>query len=199
MKTICIFGDSIVWGAEDKEKGGWINRLKLDFAKKEQDYEVEVYNLGISGDNTKDLLQRFLPEAKARVPNIIIFAVGINDSANEDSKQRTSLRKFEENLVKLIKEAKTFTNKIIFLGLTSVDDSKTTPVAWNKSLHYITKSAEQYNNIMKKAAKENKVLYLDLFGLLTKTDLEDGLHPNSKGHQKIFLKVRSLLLNNKLL
>ena len=47
--TICIFGDSITWGAYDPEQGGWATRLRNYFEK--QDNDVDVYNLGISGDN----------------------------------------------------------------------------------------------------------------------------------------------------
>ena len=34
-KTICVFGDSISWGAWDMEKGGWVNRLWLFLAERE--------------------------------------------------------------------------------------------------------------------------------------------------------------------
>ncbi len=46
---------------------------------------------------------------------------------------------------------------------------------------------------------KEKVNYLKMPDLLDKEDLEDGLHPNSKGHQKLFLKVKDFLLKNKLL
>jgi lysophospholipase L1-like esterase len=55
IETICVFGDSITWGAYDPERGGWVNRLRNDLEKK----EIESYNLGISGDTTADLLKRF--------------------------------------------------------------------------------------------------------------------------------------------
>ena len=33
--------------------------------------------------------------------------------------------------------------------------------------------------------------------LLNESDLEDGLHPNSIGHEKIFLRVKDFLAKNK--
>ena len=46
--TICVFGDSITWGASDYEKGGWVERLKTYLMKNKND--VDVYNLGVSGE-----------------------------------------------------------------------------------------------------------------------------------------------------
>ncbi|MDO8436493.1 MAG: SGNH/GDSL hydrolase family protein [bacterium] len=51
--NICIFGDSITWGAYDPQNGGWVNRLRNYFEV--QDEDIDVYNLGISGDSTTDL------------------------------------------------------------------------------------------------------------------------------------------------
>ena len=44
--TICIFGDSIAWGASDEEKSGWADRLKAFFFNEDSLF-AKVYNLGI--------------------------------------------------------------------------------------------------------------------------------------------------------
>jgi len=54
---ICVFGASIAWGAWDPDGGGWVTRLRRYFEI--NDYDIEVYNLGVSGNTTKDLLKRF--------------------------------------------------------------------------------------------------------------------------------------------
>ena len=61
-KIINIFGDSIAWGAYD-EMGGWANRLKQYFSEDKENY-IEVYNLGVSGDNSEKLLKRFFVEKR---------------------------------------------------------------------------------------------------------------------------------------
>ena len=63
--NVLIFGDSITWGAYDPEQGGWATRLRNYFEEKDND--IDVYNLGISGDTTADLLERIEIEAKSRV------------------------------------------------------------------------------------------------------------------------------------
>lgn len=55
---ICVFGDSITWGAWDIEKGGWVQRLR-NFVESSSEEYIEIYNLGVSGDNTEDLLEIF--------------------------------------------------------------------------------------------------------------------------------------------
>ena len=60
---ICIFGDSVTWGAYDPEQGGWATRLRNYFEAQENN--IDVYNLGISGDATADLLKRIEVEAKS--------------------------------------------------------------------------------------------------------------------------------------
>lgn len=198
-KYICVFGASITWGAWDSEKGGWVNRLRLSI-ESEND-ETFMYNLGISGDTTKELLKRFDAEAKAREPNLVIIAIGNNDSVYVKPKKRhmVPIKQFEANLGKLIKKSKKFTNKIVLLGCTSVDESKTTPVPWQAEFHYTNKSLKQYNEKIKAVAIKNNCYYLGLFDLLHDEDLEDGLHPNGKGHEKLFIAVKEFLAKNNLI
>lgn len=195
-KTICIFGNSITWGAWDKEKGGWVNRLRLFF---DENYdEVWVYNLGISGDNSRGLLKRIEIECEARNPAIILVSIGENDSA-KNSGVYVPIVEFKENLTRIIKVAKRFTKNIIFLGTTRVDETKTCPVSWDKTVSYTNKDYEEYDEAIKKVSEKEKVNYLKLSDLLNKDDLEDGLHPNVRGHQKLFLKVKDFILDRKLI
>ena len=75
---IGIWGDSITSGANDYEKGGWINMLNLS-SKNNKEYTI-IYNLGIEGDTSENLIKRFEVECKARKINVVLFAIGINDS-----------------------------------------------------------------------------------------------------------------------
>jgi lysophospholipase L1-like esterase len=183
--TICIFGDSIVWGASDCEKGGWADCLKNHL----MDDDIDVYNLGISGDTTEDLLKRFDTEAGARNPDIIIFAIGINDSLSLD---KEGLIKFQKNISTLVNKARKFTNKIIFIGLTNVDESRTTPYLSEETGEaYNNQSIGEYDEIIKSFCEENNLTFVDVLGLLINDDdLCDGLHPGSIGHQKLFEAIK---------
>jgi len=203
---ILIFGDSIAYGAWDKE-GGWVQRLRKFLDEKnltDSDFYCLVYNLGVSGNTINDLIERFEFETKQRLKEseetIIIFAIGINDSyfVHSENNNRVPINKFKENIQKLIKSAKKFSSKIIFVGLTPVDETKTTPIPWDADKSYKNEYIEKYNKVIKKVCEENEILFIEIFEdwmkLNYKNLLEDGLHPNSEGHKKIFESVKEFLI-----
>ncbi len=197
-KTICIFGDSITWGAYDPKNGGWVTLLRNNLEPK----DGSVYNCGISGDNTDDLLKRFKVEAKARKPEVVIFAVGINDSQYTNSRENSRVPKarFIANLHTLIEQAKELTNSILFVGLTNVEESKLMPIPWSsKDKNYDNANASLYNSFIEEVCKDYDLPFLNILDLLGIKDLHDGLHPNSNGHQKIFERVKEFLLENKII
>jgi len=190
-------------------EGGWADQLKVFCMKRElenPEFDYSVYNLGISGDNTDDLLERFEFETKQRLHKedeiIFIFAIGINDSCFVKSKNifLTTENNFKKNIQKLIEIAKKYSSKIIFVGLTPVEENKTNPISWSiTGESYKNKYIKRYDNIIKFICEENKIYFVDIFDEFNKIDykrlLEDGLHPNSKGHQKMFEVVRDFLMN----
>lgn len=107
---ILVFGDSIVWGAWDSQ-GGWVARLKKYTDKQaiegKEDYD-SIYLLGISGDNSDDLLKRFEGELMSRLDDEssihIVIAIGVNDSQCELSsgENRISLEKYVKNLSEMV-------------------------------------------------------------------------------------------------
>jgi lysophospholipase L1-like esterase len=198
-KRICVFGDSIALGACDHEGGGWVARLRKYLEINGYDYDV--YNLGISGDTTDDLLERFGAEAGAREPEIIIFAIGVNDSSYRQplNGSYVPLNKFKANLEILKQKANKFTNKVIFVGITKVDENKTAPIPWNIDANYRNKDIKEYNQAIKEFCEKNNLLFTPIYDLLDKEDLEDGLHPNSEGHEKIFQRVKDFLIKNKII
>ena len=58
-KDVFVFGDSLVYGNNDYEKGGWVNRLRLKLEGIDPNKNSYVFNLGIPGNNTNDLVKRF--------------------------------------------------------------------------------------------------------------------------------------------
>jgi len=211
MARILIFGDSITWGYHDKE-GGWVQRLRNFLYEKmllDSDFDYPIYNLGISGDTTEDVLERFEFETKQRRKEnekvIIIFGIGVNDSQFFINKKELRIppEKTKENIQKLIKLSKKFTEKIIFVGLTPVDESKVIPVPWRTEISYKNEYIQEYNEIIKFICKENKINFIEIFEKWTKFNykklLEDGAHPNSEGHEKIFEVVKEFLIKNKII
>ncbi len=190
--NICIFGDSIVWGAYDPENGGWATMLKNYYEEKDG---RNVYALGICGDTTEGLLKRLELEAFMRQPNLIIFAIGINDSQFLKKEKRTqiSLDRFKSNLEELFNIANKFTDKVVFIGTTNVDDSRFTMASYIEDHLYKSEIVKDYNNAIKDFSESKNAPFINVFDLLSKEDLEDGLHPNSQGHRKLFNKIKEFV------
>lgn len=202
MNTICIFGDSIVYGESDVLSGGWATLLKRYIEENTAEDWINIYNLGISGDTTTGLLKRFKMEAEVRAPDLIMFGIGINDSVYRGllDNNETPREEFNDNLKILIKKARVFTNNIIFVGLTKVEESKVQPLsdsATGKS--YSNVLIQKYNSDIKSLCEKENLYFIEIFSLLENEDLHDGLHPNAQGHQKIFESVRDFLTANKIL
>lgn len=180
-----VWGDSVSTGFKDNEMGGWVDRLKIYFMNSEV-YSA-VYNCGINGDTSKWLLERFPIEAKSRGIKVVVFAIGKNDSAEVYNIDEST---FEKNLDKLITEAKKFTEKIIFIGLGNIDESKTNPFPKGRLPYYYNKKNIKYNSVIKRVCEKTDCKFISLYGELdVGEDLFDGVHPNARGHEKIFRKV----------
>ncbi len=211
MSQILIFGDSITYGAWDKE-GGWAQRLRKYIDEKiaiDPNYYHLVYNLGISGNTSDDLLKRFENECKyikkeeGREELVIIIAIGENDSQIKNGKVKVEMKQFEKNLEKLYGLAKKFTDKVFFVGLCPADESKSDPIPWDTSKSYKNDSIAQYNEAIRKFCEKNNSGFIDVFNNLFKKDykelLDDGVHPNTEGHQQIFEIIKTYLIEKKII
>jgi len=201
-----IFGDSITWGIGDDKKGGWVERLKLEILKK----GFTVYNCGIGGDTTKEIKERILTEFKSRTsfnPDgkvKVIISIGTNDARYLGSELKPQLTKeqFKKNIIEMyniLKNEKSFnTNQdLIFIGPTTVDESITQP--WKRGRYWKNDRIKEFSEIIQEICKEKDLTFLNLLELLEKDDILDGVHPNSIGHQKIFLKIKNLLENKNII
>ncbi|HNV12863.1 MAG TPA: SGNH/GDSL hydrolase family protein [bacterium] len=201
MAQIFCFGDSITYGAWDVAGSGWAQGLRMYLDKKQEEDDglyFLIYNLGIPGETTDGLINRFLSETKARIreerqeENIFIFAYGANDAAviPSQNKFRVDIKNFENNLENVIDQAKKFGNKIFILNITPVNEEFTaSPV--NKDKSRLNKYIEIYNEKIKKIADNKNIYFIDINSAFMANDYkslfcEDGLHPNKSGHKIIF-------------
>jgi lysophospholipase L1-like esterase len=205
MTRLMVFGDSIAHGHGDSE-GGWFDRLKrfLEF----REGEWTVHNLGVSGDTVPGLLARVEVEASPRMredeETVLLFQIGLNDSQvlNPSKKTRFTLKQFEENLEKLVRKALRVSSKVFFLGLTPVDDSRTDPMPWAPDKSYFDGRAREFSRVIEKVCREHGLVFVGVrekFGKDFEKLLEDGAHPNSRGHELIFGLVKKSLREQGLL
>jgi acyl-CoA thioesterase-1 len=204
MYNILIFGDSISAGRRVDKIKSWPSLLSQTLDIKDKDFTL-VHNLSIPGESTNEVIRRFPVEAKARCKKIylddrtsIIFAVGINDAKCINSKDNpaTKPEDFRKNISFLTKNAKEYTNHIIFVGLTLVDEQKTAPI---DNIYFLNDKIKAYNEIVNEECQKGGITFLNITEEWSGFDYRnllsnDGIHPNDKGHQKIFEKIKPLFI-----
>jgi lysophospholipase L1-like esterase len=209
MKGILCFGDSITFGRGEIPNYGWCGRLKESFEKKDR-YNC-VYNLGIPGETSTELLKRINIELKSRAlikrsqdRFLTLIAIGINDCKYDgdpkNKKPRTTEEKFRKNIFNLIKIVQSHNTKIGFIGLTPVDKKRTKPY---EDTWFLPELVKVFDKIIKEQCKENHILFCDIFDKMSKLDypkyLSDGLHPNSKGYQLMFKEIKKFIQKHQLI
>lgn len=201
--NILVFGSSIEQGFDDTEKGGWVNRLFLEYGTRQKgqphgDFHA-VFNLGISGETSDGIVRRFKAEMIPRLDdeNLTIFESGGNDSIRnlETGECAVPLERFKENCRTMVAEAKKY-GKVAFLGLYDSDHENMNPMPWYEGHAALAEDAAAYNEAIKKMAEEQDVLYIPVNGLFD-GDFErytyDGDHPNAEGHRLIYERVKGEL------
>ena len=194
---IGIWGTSITQGYNDFEEYGWVNRIRNILGEKIKPFAL--YNLGISAAMTPDILERFEVELKARKINVVVISAGTNDAAVQvaTGKPRVSLEEYKNNLEGMITIARQYNVKhIIFTGALKVNEKLVSPCPWNTTLKCDNNVIVQYNDVLEQVAQNNDIVFVPLFDILSDKDLDDGLHPNSQGHQKMAEHIAPILEDN---
>ncbi len=191
---VLIFGDSIAQGFWDSE-GGWVSRLRRHFDKQIISETIidtpTIFNLGVSGDSSDDVLNRLESEVKARATEDLafIFAIGINDSRTKAGKNYSNTNRYNKNLSEILRIAHIYSERIFFVGLTPCVEERTNPVAWGNTC-YDNKRIREFDNTLRDFCIENQLPFVELFEPFSEKQstselLPDGLHPNDIGHQLI--------------
>jgi lysophospholipase L1-like esterase len=191
--NLVVFGDSITWGACDSDRGGWVSRLRCDFESRGQD--VSVYNLGISGDTSLGLLERVEGETRVRKSDLVVIAIGTNDSLyiHSENRLQVDIDDFSQNLEKILSVVRMETTKIVFIGLTEVDEAKTQPIPWDVDKSYRNSDINMFDCEIKAFCSRNLLKFISMKEVLGDSDLADGLHPNAEGHEKMFRHIKAEL------
>lgn len=191
MRRIFVFGDSIAFGRGVKRDDNWVSKISV-FFDGEFSKENIVFNLSIPSETSTDLDARFEKELIARIKskepedyNIIIIATGINDSKVKLKKPRVAKDRFVENIREIIDVAEKHADKIIFVGLTRVQERKVS--------QFRNTLISEYNNLIRDACLDKKVTFVDIFndwpGNSSNYYCNDGVHPNEMGHTYIAEKI----------
>jgi lysophospholipase L1-like esterase len=198
-KKLAVLGDSGVFGWGDVDEGGWCERLRRHWMGLPGG--PVLYNLGVRGDGLERVAARLPAEVAARgelrrqIPQGILLAVGLNDTARigrPDGRPQLAPEAFLFGLEQLLREAQKLA-PVFVLGLTPVLEEA---MPWAEVLWYSLADVRHYEGLLEEACMEADVPFLPVLGAFLEQPhwpqwlAADGLHCNSAGHGFLFERVR---------
>lgn len=168
-KTLVMLGDSLTEGygvAKEKAYPALVER-KLHAAGKT---EWKVVNSGVSGSTSASAPSRLQWALKTN-PDAVFIALGANDGLRAIKPAAT-----KENLLKTVKAAREKKVRVFVAGMEM-------PPNFGKEYQ------AEFRKVFSDVAKEEKVEFMPFLlkdvGGLPKMNLDDGIHPNEAGHEKV--------------
>ncbi len=167
-KRLLILGDSITEGYGIQKQDAFPNQLQILLDEKKKN--VEVISAGISGSTSASAVKRLQWHLKKK-PDVLILALGGNDGLRGIKPEMT-----KKNLNDAIKLA---TSKGVTVYLAGMK------MPTNYGAEYRLAFESTFTDLV----KENKIktipFLLEGVGGRKELNIEDGIHPNEKGHKII--------------
>lgn len=203
---ILFQGDSITDAGRNRDDihnlGQGYPLYAAKFIKEEHpELDFEFIDLGISGNQTIDLVNRLQSDFIDIQPDLVSIHIGVNDTWHRaDSRNWLDNDIFEANYRRVLTEIKEKTNaKILIIEqfLLPVPDKEFFRVDLNRKI-----------DITRKLAREFADCYIPLDGIMAKACVdknmyhwsEDGVHPNANGAEfigKLYAEAFNEILNKK--
>ncbi len=172
-QKILVFGDSLSAAYGLDEKSGWVHLLQKRLTEIRPDYKV--INASISGETTSGGANKIKQTLDLHQPDIIIIELGGNDGL-----QGLSLENMQENLTRIIQEAKRRQAKTLLVGM------KIPP-------NYGIKYTKDFNETFKALSQQFQTAYVPflLEGIGGDPELmqQDGIHANASAQPMILENV----------
>lgn len=150
--------------------------------------DIAISNLGVDGDSTSSMLERFNQSVPYENPKIVIIWGGINDLS-----ARRTPEEVLQNIIKLISKTKEIDAIPIVMSVT--------PVAGT----HFNEIIQKLNLTIKEYCIETKVEYVDVYsGLIDSDDKlanecsNDGIHLSDLGYRivmtQVYLAIKKTLM-----
>lgn len=192
-----VIGDSITYGIGDYENGGWSAMFKRFIVNKDDSKICNnfVQVAGFPGATSKDILNKIDSILDCfkydEFNNVVILSIGINDTQCFNGNFKVSIDNYKNNIESIIKRIVARGFELAIFGLIRIElDVK---LEFKPNKFYDNNNIAEYDNLLKKLCNENKIKYIPMQDVLQKNDFIDGLHPNTKGHKKIFEQVKKYI------
>jgi lysophospholipase L1-like esterase len=174
---LLAFGDSFMLGAGDPYHLGWVGRTVLGRT------DVTLYNLGVRGETSTDILARWRREASDRMrtddPLRLVFSYGCNDCALEDGELRVDPSDTLKNTQKILIEAAAICPVVLIGPPPSPEPLQRARIA-------------SVGDALRIVSNQLRIAYIDVFTPLREAGVweaeaaeGDGAHPGADGYQQM--------------
>lgn len=181
---IAFLGDSITWLGWNTPYG-YVQKTVQ--ALNEDGFTIIPFPAGVSGNVTKEMLDRMDSDVLKNNPDILFFMGGINDIWLKNNR----VGKYRKNVESIIDKAQKDNVEVIIINLTVISED----IKNSKN-----KKVAKYNKTLGKIAKEKNVQLIDintqLWNEINKNDthggivtIPDGVHLNEKGNEILSKKI----------
>jgi lysophospholipase L1-like esterase len=169
--TVVHMGDSITFGQHIDAATRWTSLLadRLGPLCADVGVRYHAHNRGVSGETTRQGLERFPVDVQDLRPDIVTLQFGLNDCNCWDTDRglpRVSARAFEANLVEMIVRARHFGARQIVLA----NNHRTLRRAATASGEPYEEANRRYSEIARGVADETEVLFCDIRAVFDRFD-----------------------------
>ncbi|HAT4338888.1 TPA: SGNH/GDSL hydrolase family protein [Clostridium perfringens] len=175
--SIVFTGDSITHGPlHTKGYRSYTEHFRERLKEKFKNENIMVFNTGVSGATTRDVIRDFNICVNIYDPDIVFIMLGMNDSLNEI----VPLEEYRSNILELI-------NKVREIG--AIPIIQTSNII---KMDLSRKNLKFYMDIVREVARENNVMLIDHYSHWEELEkensnlknelLNDLIHPNENGH-----------------
>lgn len=174
---------------------------------------VKVYNAGVNGHNTANLLARLDRDVLSKDPGLVVLMVGTNDMLHGE--KSLTLEQYEKNYQQLITRIRKKAD-VVLMTIPPIY----TPYVVQRKPHFNSDPkaplarVDSANSVIRKLAAQNHCVLLDLNTILTacggantdrdglfqneaNTGIADGVHPTANGYKVIAAAVYQTIRSQK--
>lgn len=189
-KKYIFIGDSLTFGYGVSKNLNWVSMLSSYL-------DVNIYNKGINGNTSFDILNRFTEDVTNLNPNIVFIMCGTNDLLSNKS-----VKSIIDNIELMIKESLNNNIKpVIGIPPTIIPDLAYRLFYPTDTYKYSYESLKRLQSSLVSLCSEYKINYIDFYTLtdnnVNKNIFLDGIHLNSLGNNLLleYIKKNCTIFN----
>ena len=176
---------------------GYVNMFISAFRVDHPDWNVRFINKGISGNRSRDMLERLKTDVLEYKPDVVTILAGINDVWRffDEPAMNTGvgIEEYEQNLYSMVSQILNTAKKCLIMAPYIIDSNKSEPMR---------DMMDKYGEICKKISEKLNVQFFDtqkIFDDLMKRGISsyefsgDRIHPTQVGHMAITGELLNVL------